>query len=234
MRRHKPVIALAALVAALALGAVASASASAALPEFVHGEGESFPITFELAKQVGEWTRIEDGAGHGNGLPECSERRFTGQITNGKAVSLTAVLTGCIGAGSACHSVGAKAGEIVIPGTGTLVYLNKAKKEVGIVLHLTKEEATGEEIICGGFEDYLKGSVVFAIGPVNTKTNGLKIRLHGSKGFQETFNYYENEKGEKTHVKFQASKINGPLIEASWNEEGEPTLTTSKSVTIAG
>jgi len=178
------------LTAALALTAVASASASAALPEFVPGHLSKFPIPIELKSNGLTPGLLEDSGGFKFG--ECRGVAAKGEITGAKAVPLTLEVENCakLSLGS-CTSVGSPIGVQVFAGNGTLVYINKATKQVGVALKLNEGH-----ILCGsGYEVATKGTVVIPITPINTETWTLHVVLKESNGKQQ-FELYENEIGE--------------------------------------
>jgi hypothetical protein len=222
--RHKSRTALAALVAVFAISAVAAASASAAYPEFVPGEGESFPIGLSLSKSA-HTSRIHAAAPVG--LEECASLAFKGEISGAKAYALTAELGGCgYGGTSACSTKGAESGTIVLSGSGSPVYIEKATKKVGILFNLHEVEVS-----CGGFGFRLRHSIVIPVSPVNTKTSALTLSIKEGRSLQNEYRSYENEKGEKVSAYLQESWSREGWTEADWSA-GEPTLTTSKPVTL--
>jgi DNA-binding beta-propeller fold protein YncE len=186
--RHKGRTALVALVAVFVLGAVASASALAAPPEFVPKSGESFPIKLEDGMHAGFAafrTELEFGS--------CSENRTTGEATGPKTIPLTLEWAGCKDGSSSMTSEGAASGHIVIPGTGTLVYIDKATGQVGVLLTLKEVK-----IEIGTTQLALKGSVVIPVSPTNTESESLDLPLHeGKNAGQQEYSGYENEKGEQ-------------------------------------
>jgi len=193
--------ALVALLAVLALGAVASASASAALPEFVlKGTGSGFvyresplPVIFQQ----------QNGSGGG---VEC----HGGVTGSGKFISKTEVsyghmtFTKCRIEGShACKSAGAKAEEIVTGALkGRLGYLNKAEKSVGLTIepelktvHLLFEaecetygkiavgESPSAKEFCEKFKVCEGASTVIGTGkPINTSGKILEWHFKCAEG----------------------------------------------------
>ncbi|HXN37326.1 MAG TPA: hypothetical protein VN892_04755 [Solirubrobacteraceae bacterium] len=217
--------ALVALVAVLVLGAVASASASAALPEFVHGEGEAFPISLSFSSK--SVSTVFEGPGFLS-QPGCNGASFSGEVTAAKSVSLTTEFEGCrLDATNICSTKGAAAGHVVLPWSGTLVYIDKATKQVGIVLKLT------EKLIfeCGSWSAPIKGSILIPVTPINTKTSKLGVAIHHGKAEgQPEYKEYENEKGEVEKTHFEV----GTHVENNLNVAGEPQLAAGKSFTISG
>jgi hypothetical protein len=128
--RHKSKTMLTALFAVFAFAAVASASASAALPEFVPAEGAKFPITFQDAAQKSDSSLLAIDDEYS---PRCTGSQVKGEITAAKVASVTLELTGCYYAGAKWSTGRGEEGKetMVLPGKGTLVYINKAEKRSG-------------------------------------------------------------------------------------------------------
>jgi hypothetical protein len=162
-------------------------------------------------------------------LGECSGYNAKGEITGAKGVSLTTELSGCgfRESGEKCNSKGAKEGHIVTPENGTLVYINKSTKQVGVLFTLTEVHAE-----CGSVKETLRGSVVVPIAAINTKTSKIGMTFHQSSGKQE-FITYENEKSEKKTAYLELNFGSG-FEQTGFAVEGTPELTTSKPVTIEG
>jgi hypothetical protein len=224
--RHKSRTMFAALVAVLALTAVASASASAALPEFMPSAGGKYPITFEGSSATAH-SKIT------NVLEEppskCEGFNTRGEITGSKALSLTVEFTKCRDASKECQTVGQLLGIEILSGTAKLVYINKATKQVGIVL------AENPAVIkCGSIEYGLRGSLVIPITPLNTNTSKLGLRIEGNGSGTQEFESYENEKGEvvkKAHLELNfGSGYKGMALEVA----EELKLATSKPLTVEG
>jgi hypothetical protein len=212
-------------MATLALTAVASASASAALPEFVHGAGEAFPIPIEL-KSNGETPALFESVAFRFG--ECKGVSIKGEITGAKTVPLTLELEHCrSGIEEGCHTVGSQ--NEVFSGNGSLVYIKKATKQVGVVLKLTEGH-----MLCGTQELRTQGALVIPITPINTKTSTLDVTLSGEQG-KSKFEFYENEKGESVRARLEIELKKSKIVRAadlSVNGGKELGLPTSKPVTI--
>jgi hypothetical protein len=217
MMRSKSGSALAAFVAVLAIGVVMSASASAALPEFVPGAKESFPATFTTTAGPSTWSLP------GENSWSCSSIAGAGTISSAKSVTSTTLdFKGCgferLGSKIWCTSPGAEKGEIrTTASEGTLVYTSKAAKTVGILFKPTGSFsclATGE----------IRGSIVLPITSVNTRTSEFWLdSTLGNKG-------YENEAGEKKTATLETNwtrETFGPLY---WVFESK--LHTNKNLEI--
>lgn len=216
------------MIVVLALAAVASASASAALPEFVLGTSEVFPDKFEASATFpGAQAQFTIS---NVGYLQCKRLKLKGEITSAKAVSLTDEMSECeIGQNEPeCNTVGAAKGVVVMQGTsGTVAYINKATKQVGIVLTLK----TGK-ISCGeGVEEEVKGSLIGSITPINTKTTNYELSWQAPGG-KQAFTQYENEKGEKVKAA-PILVVNGNTGNTGFDVPEALKLKMSKAVTIS-
>jgi hypothetical protein len=179
-----------ALAVVFAVGAVAAASASASLPEFVWTQnpnsysGTSGAVTLQTVKGV---ITVSCQASKDVGEPLTSNKRLTkAQI----------VYTGCKAQETACTSTGAASGEVRTNLlTAELVYTNKAAKEVGLVF---KPEAVGgavAEYNCGGLVGKVKltGSVIAKLPneQVNKSRTSLTWDYRQKAGVQEPAEYEE-------------------------------------------
>jgi hypothetical protein len=181
-----------ALVAVVALSALATATASAALPEFVPTAGK-FPVKFTDTSGAGT---LETVGGH---KVTCKADSSTGEFTGAKTNKETFIFTGCESLGFKCNSAGAAAGEIRTNAIASLlVYINKAKKEVGMDLSPEVVGGLFAEFSCGGVETLkVRGSVIAPVTKVNTaKQASFKLTAKASKGVQKPTEY-ENEAGKK-------------------------------------
>jgi hypothetical protein len=184
------------VVAMLVVSAVAVASASAALPEFVPGPG-GFPNHF-TALQLG--TGILETRGEIGGKKrtvECSHGSTLGFIKSEKDLLVNSIVyTGCkstaFGAGK-CQS-GATEGEIItLPLLGLLGYINKATPTVGI---LFEPDGTIEHFasfncktLAGNENLTVKGSVICKLSPVNTTTKDYHLLCEQANGIQNPLKF---------------------------------------------
>jgi hypothetical protein len=161
-----------ALTALTALTTITATIATAALPEFnktkIKFTSLSGPGTLDVA---------------GGNTIECESATDAGEISGPKTVTLqvdvrTCKIFGLIGS----HSLGDPENTILIAATGTLCYLNKAKKEVGLVLtptgllHIEAPVAAALALI--------KGTLIGRLTPVNTTTLRGELILTQSEGKQ--------------------------------------------------
>jgi hypothetical protein len=200
------------------------------LPEFVLGEGELLPVTLEgslpSAKSVLNTRALA--------AVTCEGLKAKGSITHAKAISLAIELTSCVesfsGEKPKCKTEGAAAGTVVLfgNGTGSPVYIDKAKTEIGVLLGVTETVIT-----CNELKVKVKGTVVVPVTPVNTKTTKVDLAFKGNGKGKPTVESYENEKGEseKAHLEL---KVDGEDEEAALEVPEEIPLTANKSLTISG
>jgi hypothetical protein len=224
--------ALAASVAALALSVAGVATASAALPEFVPDGGAKFPIAASgsVTGEAESSIRMD--------VPViswfyCKNAKFSDEITGAKAVSVTTDLEGChekTATSHECASAGAASGTIVLSGKGSLVYLEKATKKVGVLLPVGKVKVTCKD---NETEKYtITGSILSPITPVNTELTTYELRYREKKAGLEEYTAYENESGKKTSTEFS-------LETPEWIEElgleiaPKIQLTANKAFTIS-
>jgi hypothetical protein len=203
-----------ALVAALALGALASASASAALPEL----GRCVPAEVPKSGEYSGAKCVTPGEGKGkyNFIPgpgpkpkfegtsaegpvlktpnltiACAAATFNGEYTGAKTASVTLDLIGCLDQTThkKCQSNPAKEGEIeTLPLEGELGFVN-VNGRVGVGLDLKRSPALatftcGEPLELPEFTGTLEGSVIGRIGPLNSMRSEWKILYRTSAGKQ--------------------------------------------------
>lgn len=199
------------LLAALAIGAAATASASAALPEF----SGPFPKAFS---GKGGTVAIETV---GKVKATCTGSTTTGEVTGAKQGKTTLTLTGCGAAGLTCASKGAKEGEIVSNVLNvTLGYINKALKEVGVDLKPAKGPIT--TFTCGPATIVVTGSVIGRITPVNKKVNA-------GKPFTLTF---KQAKGKQKPNKLEGGPIDVPMGSIQGGTPEEAGIATKAKLTL--
>ena len=203
-----------AFASVLALGGLVSASALAALPEFTG----SFPNKHESSfGSSGSRSEVVFESTGGKVLA-CEKMMGKGEITSAKALTESWTLTGCRYAGSfSCSTAGAKEGEIQIASVkGILVYLSKAKKEVGIAYAPLEKLETPPllaSIKCGGGGSIeLRRTLLAHITPVNSLTSKFEMQFRAFLGKQEP-NKYENE-GHEWAAYAEFSLDSGPFEEA--------------------
>jgi hypothetical protein len=213
--------ALLALIALFAIGAIASASASAALPEFKAGPEEKLPASFEGTGGSATW------AAPGYSF-ECGASTMSGTISAAKAITKgTLVFNRCKVGADKCHSEGSENNEQIKTGPieGTLAYISKTAKTVGIDFKAEGSEYWTTMICFGGSRQRVRGSIVIPITSINKLSTKFTLAASGSGGS------YEDESGLKHTVKLEGEIVGGKVFESlSW-EFGE-LLTTNKSIEI--
>jgi len=196
------------------------------LPEFVLAEGETLPATLE-----GSFPSAKSNLSNTSGEHQsCSGAKVKGSITSAKALSLTLELEKCMKPdGVKCKTPGAEEGLDVLPGSGGLVYIDKAKKEVGILL--TLNEVVKIECEEEDEDQELRGTTVIPLTPVNTETTKVDLAIHSNSKGKPAVESYENEKGEVEKAKLELEAGSG--VKPGAIEIGEELdLTANKSLTI--
>jgi hypothetical protein len=189
-----------AVVAVLALGGVATASASAALPELVNSKGA------ELVKKQfkGESSQRMIFEAQVGGDQECEKLLLAGGVKGTKGGEATLTLN-CAGS---CHTKGAKENEMKLPVSVNLVWLSKAKETVALLLSLPG--VVDLEGYCWGRDAFpphlfeLSGSFLVPINVINKLSTAYTLSVKQKKGIQEP-DEYENEAGEKVKAQLRAT-----------------------------
>lgn len=172
-------------MAMLALSAATVASASAALPEF-EPVGKKFPVKFKSKSGAGTLETV------GGRLISCTADTNVGEHTGAKALIVVVTFTGCttkfLGITLNCQTAAAKKGEIITKELeGTLGYINKAAKEVGVAL---KPKGGGNfvNLECEGIGIEVRGSVIGVVTPLNKlvkTTEHFTLTFSQAKGVQK-------------------------------------------------
>lgn len=176
-----------------ALSAIASATASAALPEFNPGTAGT-----KLTGTSGSGTLLTAT----KGIIECTSDTVSGELTGKKTGKATVTFKGCSAFGFlGAKSLGDAEGVILTKVALELCYINKAKKEVGVLTEVTEPvhvEVAGKLL-------KITGDAVGKITPVNTKTKKFKLEYKqkggtqepaGCEGKTENLKVEENENGK--------------------------------------
>ncbi|HEY2141261.1 MAG TPA: hypothetical protein VGG98_04295 [Solirubrobacteraceae bacterium] len=153
---------LATLAAVALLAALGAASASAALPEFT--AGGKFPITLSGS---GTQPFIEELGGAEYQCEGGTGSTITGTISGPKEVSN--ILIKFPRCASWCRTVATEAFETKAL-TGTLAYINKSQKTVGLLLHGVSEPLA-KCTFWSGASTVIGGSIIGQVSPVNNKTS---------------------------------------------------------------
>jgi hypothetical protein len=219
--------ALVVLVAVFAMSALATASASAALPEIVNKEGKALVKNkFRATVEFGEVTFQTFYTGEPNAY--CPDGTIAGAFSGLKTGEVTFTLTKCkSNLGGKCTEIEKgkereTLGEMVIPFSLTVVYTDKASKELALLFQ-PKGEPTYE---CVGSEFTMHGGFLVPIPQehVNKLLEvGKTLNLHTDfvKGKKEQ---YENEKGEKVETGLTISQAKSLPVESGAYFELTPTF----------
>jgi len=191
MKRHKSMTALAALAAIVALSALGTASASAALPEFVG----TFPTKTAGAFSVTYFETSNEK------FFECKKGESSGEITGATTWTGTMKFQECTfegPKGQKCQTPGAGAGEIWTEALkGTPDYTSIAKKEVA--LRFNSVGASGlftGKLECSVFKwAGIEGGVMTRWERVNHSESGYSLPFRESRGIQQP-NIFETELGK--------------------------------------
>jgi hypothetical protein len=166
----------------LALGAIAAASAVAALPML---KASTFPLTLEGATAATAPTLLETGvlALEGKGAKLSLTAASAGNTGVFKA-RFTNVKEGS----TACNSVGAPPETVVSPGKYTFVFVALTPLTIGIVF--APENLTVE---CGVEKVKIKGQVVASVtATLNGLVKSVKATLSGALSKQALTEYLDN------------------------------------------
>jgi hypothetical protein len=225
MIRSKYGIAWAALVAALAFGALAAASASATLPEF-QGASVAESITF-----AGGSANLDSPEG-----PDlmCATSEGTGPFTSHKGGNITLTFKGCRVnlSGLTCTTSGHETGVIV---TGSipfqLVYTEKEPtKKVAVAFNY--KGATLASFNCGASPFTIRHTILAPVTPLNTFVPKLTVSFTASGSFQEPRENY-SEAGT-LESNFPEVRLNeGPFMNFGLQDSGTLKKTTGEMKVLA-
>lgn len=239
--------ALVALIAVLALSAASAASALAALPEF---GASTFPVKYTFASSRNVTFSAEGDNSYitctGGGTAE-------GEITGAKALTARFDFKGCTyafgsGGENGCATEGASLREIRSESLkGSLVYISKASKEVGIVFNPYEKAKEFKELappptfatfVCneggGKFKMTLRNGVTVPVASLNTLTKSYALKFAVSKDLQVPAEY-ENAGGEKVRNLLETNLTDeGGGFWISGGMETAGTFTTQKDIEVKG
>jgi|GEM_PF-7077774 hypothetical protein len=195
------------------------------LPAFALGEGITYPVALEGSAPTAK-VALESAAG----VLSCEGANTKGTISAGRTLSsLTYELQHCEEKGTTeCQTTGAEAGHIVVTGSASLVYIDKAEELVGLVYNLNEAAVT-----CGTAIVKARGTLVIPITPIAIKTTHPILTLtRDGEAYENTYTTYENEKGEATTTKLELNFQTG--YKKGLLETGELQLTSNKVLTVEG
>lgn len=214
------------LVAVFAVSAVASASASAALPEFVPSTKQTFTSTSGVSTLAAGAFTIT-----------CEKDTNAGEITGAKTVGKVVVkFTKCtikVLFTFECKSKGAANGEIVTNALkGTLGYIEGYGSGVGLKLEPeTASEYTNGEIECAGSNKVkVTGAVIGEVTPINTSSTKGELIFKRTGTKQESGEEIEIEHVRYEHVKLMSSLNGGTAGPAA--EETTDKITFKEAVEV--
>ncbi|HTD07763.1 MAG TPA: hypothetical protein VK680_02630 [Solirubrobacteraceae bacterium] len=179
-----------ALVATAALLIVpAGATAASPVLEFVvPGHSLPIPFTTESGTVNAEMVGV-------NKLVQCAASTGEGDITGPRSTVSKYTFTGCATGAEKCESTSASEGEIKTgPIDGELVYIDQAKRQVGIVLD--PNGGTYIEFECEGIFAEGRGPFLAPVSPTDTEAAVFAAILSQS-GSAQTPDQYETLTGEK-------------------------------------
>lgn len=214
----------------MALSAVGTATASAAKPLELVGEGgASAKGTTFTGKFTGKeilWY-AEDKAEIGCGTGSTA----AGEVTASKTLESTIVFKGCQvhGETTTCNTAGRLAGEVVAPFSVSVVWLNKTNEEFALLFSLPK--AVNMECGSPGSKLSMIGSFLMKVPAriEEPKTSFAFIsKVEELKHYTQNPSEYENEEGKKVKAQLEIdrnSKAFEPIA-----MQFEETTTFAKSV----
>ncbi len=180
-------------------------------------EAEGKVNKYELQEGVGAKKKPFKGKGGAatlhtpaiGGEVKCTSFKDSGSVnTPTTENNVISEFKGCTSLGKKCNSPAAKAGTIVTNKlAGELGYINKASKNVGVLL----KAETGSilaEFNCEGIEIVTTGSVIGTIAPVNTFTKvETNVFAVNGEGFQSVKNF----EGGPNHELLSTVNGSGPF-----------------------
>jgi hypothetical protein len=167
----------------------AGASAASPVLEFVvPGHSLPIPFTTESGTVNAEMVGL-------NKLVQCAASTGEGEITGPRSTVSNYTFTGCATGAEKCESTGASEGEIKAgPIDGELVFIDQAKRQVGIVLD--PNAGTYIAFECEGISAEGRGPFLAPVSPTNTEAAAFAAILSQS-GSAQTPDEYETLTGEK-------------------------------------
>jgi hypothetical protein len=143
-------------------------------------------------------------------LVHCTASHGEGEITGRRSTESNYWFTGCEAAGEKCKSEGAPEGEIKTGAIdGDLVYIDRAKREVGILLN--PSGGTYISFECGGESAQGQGSFLAPVSPIDQESTSFTATLSQVDSVQ-TPDEYENEKGERVQAIPTGRRNSNPFV----------------------
>jgi hypothetical protein len=182
-------------------------TATTAKPEFTPGAGAKLPMLYLDSFGEGAWRA-------GSGLQwNCSSGGMSGEITGAKStIRSTVTFTGCRGQALACRSEGSENAEEIKTQTlkGTLVYISKAEKKVGILFEPASGTTIAKLICSDGAAGGVKGSILMRIAPINVLAESFTLEA------APEIASYETEAGLKRKAEMKSIWGEGLEEVATW------------------
>jgi hypothetical protein len=213
-------------------GADETFSTLAQKPEFAVKAGEKLSeLVLLRGGSKGTWVTKNGqsftcSGGEGGGV--------TWTVTGPKTVKGKFLFTGCGGETTDCRSFGAKAHEVITEElTGTLVYLSKAAKTVGIVFKPSSTAYLAKFDCHAPDTKELRGAIIVPVGPVNILQFGVQEGALNVNGLNvQEITEYENASGGKVHAGLESMWLSeGTWTPLAWGAEAI-SLTTNKQAEI--
>jgi hypothetical protein len=209
-------------VASVTFTLLSSASASAALPEFLG----TFPTKYTGSLGV---TTFET---KGKLTATCKNSQVSGEITGPKAGAFEFVFKECATPFGNCHTTGQANGTMHIPGKIELVYTKKP--DVGFVFSPTtvpipsKMECIEKTLVI--LELLLRGGVITLISTTNVKTTKFELNIKQKGGVQEYFKYEAGETSKELVLEEWTPEKE--VFEQEAIESTKAGLTTEKEIEV--
>lgn len=200
-QRYRSLVAV--LVAICAMGAVGVASASAALPEFNNRTSSTEKFSGSGGSVILE-TR-------GGNAYRCTYKA-TGEVEPGKSKTIKNVVLTVEG----CSSFFCTPDKLTFkPLTGTLGYLDKATKSVGLLLKPSSGSLVAEcTYLAEKNKVEIRDSLITPIYPTDKETARLELKLKQTRGVQEV-RHFEGE-AEIHNLEFKSTGV----LNTEWEELG--------------
>jgi hypothetical protein len=228
---------LLALTSVLALAAMTTAAASAALPEF---SGATFPVSYAMTTSHHE---VHFYSNETTAYVVCEGGgEASGQITGAKTLTAKFAFHGCkavgVGGTVTCTTKGATSGEIRSETVqGAPVYTAKASKAVGIDFNIYEPKKLGiptfADFSCAEFKFQTRSGMIAPVTSLNKPATSYALNFKVDSSRIQTPALFENEAGETVR---NVLGITWPS-EAFFAEGGmtaETTLLTAKSIEVKG
>jgi hypothetical protein len=170
----------------LAASAIAASSASA-FPLFSGQTPNSGSLGLTIKPTI-----VETVGAHKIG---CPSYETVYEVRSTERMHLFIILNTCTSKGAPCTSAGQGRGTIVLELEGRLGYVNRAKRQVGLLFGFAS--SASENLNCGGVREHVLGSMIGTISPVDkvvVPPEHFTLTFKQSKGIQTPV-AFEHEEG---------------------------------------